>query len=178
MKGVVFTELIEFTEDRFGFDVADDILVDESGEDKIFTQAGNYSFEELVALFVALSKSTGESIEDLLYSFGVYLFGRLAKMASFLMESSKSSIEAIAKVDTYIHIEVKKLYPDADLPKFNAIAQNENELKIEYSSEKRLEPFAKGLMVGCGKHFGEELQIEMENISNNPHTTLFTVRRV
>jgi hypothetical protein len=178
MKGVVFTELIEFTENEYGFDVVDKILIDENGDDKIFTQAGNYSFEELVALFIALSKETGDSIENLLYSFGVYLFGRLAKMASFLMDSSSSSIEAISKVDTYIHIEVKKLYPDADLPEFKVVEQSEDLLKIEYISDKKLEPFAKGLMVGCGKHFGEELNIETETISTEPHTTLFRVQRV
>jgi hypothetical protein len=178
MKGVVFTELIEFTENEYGFDVVDEILIDENGDDKIFTQAGNYSFDELVALFVALSKETGESIENLLYNFGVYLFGRLAKMASFLMDSSSSSIEAISKVDTYIHIEVKKLYPDADLPDFRVVEHKEDLLKIEYSSEKNLQPFAKGLMVGCGKHFGEELNIELLTVSTEPNVTLFTVQKI
>ena len=57
MKGLVFTELLEYVEENFGFDVADKIIENAKLENNgAFTQAGNYPFEELVKLVVALSK--------------------------------------------------------------------------------------------------------------------------
>jgi hypothetical protein len=178
MKGVIFTEFIEFVEEEYSFDVADEIIVDENGEDRIFTQGGQYQFEELVALIVSLHKIVGDEIGLILYKFGEYLFGRLAKMASFLLKDAKSSLQLIEKVDTYIHIEVRKLYPDADLPKFHVLEKRDNYLQIEYQSEKRLEELAKGLMVGCAKYFDEEVQIEYKTISENPHKSIFEIKKI
>jgi hypothetical protein len=178
MKGVVFTEFIEFTEEEYGFDTADEIVVDENGEDRIFTQGGNYEFEELVALVVSLHKISGDEVNLILFKFGKYLFGRLAKMASFLLKDAESSLELIEKVDTYIHIEVNKLYPDADLPKFRVISKDTNYLEMEYESEKRLEEFGKGLMVGCANYFNETLEINYESKGENPHVSIFKIKKV
>lgn len=55
MKGLVFTELLEYVENNFGFDMADKIIEDSNLEnDGAYTQAGNYPFEELIKLVNAL----------------------------------------------------------------------------------------------------------------------------
>ena len=46
MKGVVFTEYVEFIEETFGFDVVDD-MIEKAGVSGVYTQAGNYEFDEL-----------------------------------------------------------------------------------------------------------------------------------
>jgi len=178
MKGVIFTEFVEFVEERYGFDTADEILVDEKGEDRIFTQAGNYPFDDLVAVITTLCKVENIELKEVLYYFGEYLFERLAKMASFLIEGSTSSFDLISKVDSYIHIEVKKLYPDADLPKFRVRSQSDTVLEMEYQSEKRLEELGKGLMSGCAKFFNENVDITYHIESENPHTSIFRIEKL
>jgi hypothetical protein len=178
MKGAVFTEFIEFVEETYGFDTSDKMLEPEDGNDKIYTQAGNYPFEELVALVISVHETEGVELEEILFKFGRYLFGKLVRMAPFLISGSNSTIEAISKVDTYIHIEVKKLYPEAELPKFHVIKMEENYLEIEYQSEKRLEILAKGLMMGAGDHFNENIEVDYEVTSEDPHTVVFQVKKV
>jgi hypothetical protein len=178
MKGAVFTEFIEFVEETYGFDTSDKMLEPTEDCDKIYTQAGNYPFEELVALVLTVVEVEKLEVSEILYQFGIYLFGKLVRMAPFLIHGSKSSLEAISKVDTYIHIEVKKLYPEAELPKFEVTKYTPDYLEMEYISEKQLEILAKGLMIGAGRYFQETLEIDYEVISEDPHTVLFKIKKV
>ena len=56
MRGVVFTELMEFVEDKLGFEVADKMIekskLDNGG---VFTQGGNYPFKDMVKLLTILT---------------------------------------------------------------------------------------------------------------------------
>ena len=173
MKGLVFTELLEYVENNFGFDMADKIIEEAKLENNgSFTQAGNYPFEELVKLVVALSKETNIEIPALLEIFGEHMFSRLISLNPQLKNIFSSSLELISKVDNIIHPEVQKLYPGADLPKFNLIEQSDNKLVIDYISNKHLEPFAIGLMKGSAKCFNENLTITQEK---NGDITRFTL---
>ena len=178
MKGAVFTEFIEFVEETYGFDTADIMLEPDSDNEKIYTQAGNYPFTELVTLVLSVHETEKVEIEEILYKFGVYLFGKLVHMAPFLVKGSQSSFEVISKVDTYIHIEVKKLYPEADLPKFKVIKFETNHLEMLYSSDKQLEILAKGLMIGASNYFHETIVVDYKIVSEEPHTVIFTVYKI
>ena len=81
MKGLVFTELLEYVEENFGFDMADKIIEEANLENGgSFTQAGNYPFEELVKLLVALSKESNIEIPKLLEIFGEHMFTKLISL--------------------------------------------------------------------------------------------------
>lgn len=177
MKGAVFTEFIEFVEETFSFETSDIMLEPENGIDKIYTQAGNYPIEELVMMILSVNETEKVEVEDIIYQFGVYLFPKLVRMAPFLVSSAVGTLEVISKVDTYIHIEVKKLYPEADLPKFEVKKLEKDYLEIEYISEKRLEILAKGLMMGASKYFNETIQVDLDVINEEPHTVLFKVKK-
>lgn len=164
MKGLVFTELLEYVEENFGFDVADKIIENSKLENNgSFTQAGNYPFEDLIKLVVELSKEIKIEIPKLLEIFGEHMFFRLISLNPQLRNIFNSSLELISNVDNIIHPEVEKLYPGADLPKFNLIEKSSNKIIIDYISEKHLEPFAIGLMKGSAKFFNEKLNIKQEN---------------
>lgn len=173
MKGLVFTELLEYIEDNFGFDVADKIIEDAKlANDGSFTQAGNYPFEELVKLVSALSRELNIEIPKLLEIFGEHMFKRLISLNPQLKDNFESSLDLISRVDDIIHPEVEKLYPGADLPKFNLIEKTEDKVVIDYISSKHLESFAIGLMKGSANIFNEKILINQEKIDD---TTRFTV---
>lgn len=178
MKGVVFTELSEFVEGALGFDMADGMM--EAAKAKgggVYTQAGTYPFEELVAMVVYLSEQTGKSVGELLFIFGRHLFTKLVLINPDFARQNTTTFDFIAAVDRVIHVEVKKLYPKAELPKFSVESQSSEELVLLYESEKKLEELAKGLMVGCADHFGEEIEIEYEMLSENPHCSKFRITK-
>lgn len=155
MKGVVFTEFIEFVENSFGFDAVD-TMIEDSGLNGVYTQAGNYPFEEMLALIVALSKIQKVEVNELLEKYGEHLFDRLAGLYQNINKFS-SAFDIIAHVDNIIHPEVHKLYPDAELPSFRLITQEPNKLTLEYMSNKSLHYLAKGLILGVAKYYKEDL---------------------
>lgn len=178
MRGVVFTELIEFVEGALGFEVADKMIemahLDNNGS---FSQGGNYPFSHMQKLLGSLSEITGKNPQELLYIFGEHLFSILVNMYGKNISEIGSSLDFIDSVENYVHVEVKKLYKDTDLPTFTTTYKDDKNLTIIYQSEKRLEAFAHGLMTACGKYFNEELVIEYKTINQSPYQVEFVVKK-
>lgn len=178
MRGVVFTEMIEFVENALGFDIADKMIekakLDNEGA---FSQGGNYPFEDLVKLLTALSEITGKEPNELLFIFGEHLFSILVKLYGKNIKEIGSALNFIDSVENFVHVEVRKLYPDADLPSFETIEKTEDHLVLIYSSEKRLESFAHGLISSCGKYFNEPLTVSYKTISTSPYQVEFLIKK-
>lgn len=171
MKGVVFTEFLEMVEGKFSADTVDDIIdAADLATGGAYAATGTYDYEELVALVVALSKKTEIPIPTLLQVFGEHLFGRFHALFPAFFDGADSAIEFLPLVDGYIHGEVRKLYPDAELPKFDCDTSEPGKLVLDYSSKRPLADFAKGLILGCIKHFGEEIELDHEDRSDGKGT--------
>lgn len=179
MRGLVFTELIEFVEEALGHNVSDKMIkeakLDNNG---VFTQGGSYEFDDLVKLVVSLSNITGKEVGELLYVFGEHMFERLVLLYGKEIDSKGSSIEFIDNVENVIHVEVRKLYPDAELPIFQTIEKGKDHLVIIYISNKRLEEFAHGLIDGCAKYFGELLDITYKTVDEDSHKVKFIIEKI
>lgn len=179
MKGVVFTQYLEMVEEKFGFDINDE-MIQNSGVEGIYTQAGNYPHGDLFKMVEALSKLTGISVNDLVFTYGEHLFSILIKIYPEPIKKYNSCFEFIANLEKVVHPEVKKLYPDSDLPTFDLISMDENELKVKYISTKPLMEFAKGLMYGCAKHYKENIEVNYENLpsENGKFMAAFTLKKL
>ena len=63
MKGILFTQFLEFVERRFGLEVADSILTGTTLPlGGIYTSVGTYDHRELVTLLISLHQATGVAI--------------------------------------------------------------------------------------------------------------------
>lgn len=164
MKGIVFTELFDMVEGLFGPDMIDDVLDDcelESGG--AYTTVGTYHHTELIQIVSALSKHTDIPFKDLVQKYGHHLFFRFHELMPTFFEEPKSAFDFLESVHDYIHVEVKKLYPDAALPHFETHRENDNELTMIYKSRCPFADFAHGLMTGCISFYEEDITIESED---------------
>ena len=57
----------------------------------------------------------------------------------------KDSFEMLQAVDQNIHLQVKMLYPEAELPKFEVSQLDDNTLKMIYKSERKMADLALGI---------------------------------
>jgi hypothetical protein len=166
MKGVVFTEFLEMVEEKFSLETVDEILAKANpAHGGTYTAVGTYPAAEMVALLSALAEISKTPPAALLHVFGEHLFGRFVQGYPAFFTGITDPLEFLSKVDSYIHVEVRKLYPDAELPRFEAARKSERELELVYRSPRRLSELAYGLIVGAGKHFGVPLQIATEDLS-------------
>ena len=77
-----------------------------------------------------------------------------------------------------IHIEVRKLYPDAELPTLKASAHGPDGLRLTYRSPRCMADFAEGLIEGAAAHFAQPLAIARSHPRGAPVPELvFTVER-
>ena len=178
MKGVVFTQFLEMVEDKFGFDISDE-MIEKSGVDGIYTQAGNYPAQDLFAMVKALSEITNIAVEDLVFTYGEHLFSVLITIYPEPVKKYNNTFEFISNVENVVHPEVKKLYPDSDLPTFEMVSMDDKQLKVIYKSTKPLMDFAKGLMIGCAKHYNENITVTYDKPTNvkGEFNALFTLTK-
>ena len=166
MKGVVFTEFLEMVEDHFSPDIADQIVeASDLPSGGVYTAVGTYDHAEIVTLVQNLSAETKIGINDLLHAFGKHLFGRFVEGYPNFFEGEQDAFQFLQSVEEYIHVEVKKLYPDAELPSVIATLEEPNHLKIVYRSDRNMGDLAHGLIEGCVKHFAEPIDIRRSHAS-------------
>lgn len=171
MKGVVFTEFLEMVEERFSPEIADRIIENsELASGGAYTTLGTYDHDEMIQLVSRLSEETELSAAELLRSFGIHLFGRFQVMFPQYFEGISSSFQFLQVVDRYIHVEVRKLYPDAELPSFDCDTSYPGCLRMTYRSSRPFAALAEGLIRGCVDHYGEAVDIATEDISNGTGT--------
>jgi len=161
MKGVVFVELLDMCEERYGLEVLDAVL-QASGVEHLgaYTSVGSYDWRELAAIVDALAAQVGETPEALMRAYGQHLFSVLARSYPQISEAA-SAFDLLENVESYIHPEVRRLYPDAELPHFD-IVRSDDQIVMHYQSQRPLADFARGLIEGCLLHFAMAADVEME----------------
>jgi hypothetical protein len=163
MKGMVFTEFLEMVESRFSADMVDDIIEDSHlPGGGAYTAVGTYDHAELVAMVMALSRRVGQPVPDLVHGFGVHLFSRFRVTHAQFFGAATTALDFLEGIESYIHIEVRKLYPDAQLPKFECTRAADG-LTMVYRSPRHFGDLAEGLIRGAITHFGDPVNVSRHN---------------
>ncbi len=177
MKGIVFVELLKMAEDAFGEDVVDSVLDKaELENDGGFTSVGNYPCSELVKIVEAFSDHSGLSADVLQRKFGHWMMEHFGKHYPNFFENKTSSFELLEAVDGEIHVEVRKLYPDAELPRFETTMISDSEMEMAYSSPRPLVSFCHGLIEASVEHFDQTAEINRGNTVAENNETVFQIK--
>ena len=178
MKGIVFTEFLELVKDKFGLEMVDKIISEAQLESNgIYTTIGTYSFSEMLQLLQNLSKNTTISVDSLLLIYGEHFFSVIEKSYPGLLASLKDPIEMLASIENHIHIEVKKIYPDAELPTFIVEEKYKNSLIMIYKSSRAMHHFGLGLMNKTFSHFNSTAKIELQKIKEDGTEVRFVIQK-
>ncbi|MBU2941227.1 heme NO-binding domain-containing protein [Shimia thalassica] len=176
MKGVVFVELLSMAESAFGEATVDNVL-DEADLDNggAFTAVGNYPCDHLIKLVEGFSEKSGASPEALQQKFGFWMLDFFEKGYSDFFVGKENSFDMLEAIDTEIHVEVLKLYPEAELPSFTTERFGDNQFEMVYSSPRPLVEFCQGLIEACIERFKETATIERTAVPNQPNSTRFLI---
>ncbi|MFZ9406350.1 MAG: heme NO-binding domain-containing protein [Burkholderiaceae bacterium] len=179
MKGMVFTEFLDLVERTHSAELVD-TLIEESDlpSGGAYTAVGNYDHREMVRLLVTLQKHTGEPVPSLLRWFGEHLYMSLAKGFPVFFEGKTHAFQVLEGIESVIHTEVRKLFPDAELPGFDVHRPGDDSLVLDYRSPRCMEDLAHGLILACIRQFGGEIAIERGPIGEErAGETRFTLRQ-
>jgi len=176
MKGIVFTEFLQLVEEKFGYETVDKVLLQVKPEnDGAYTAVGTYDHKELIRLVVALSQEVNVAVPDLVKAFGRYLFTKFSTAYSDQISGMKNSFDLLEQVESYIHVEVRKLYPGAELPTFEHERPNNETLHIIYKSTRPFADLCEGLIGEGVSHFGESISIKREDLTDDGTSAKFTL---
>lgn len=166
MKGIIFTDFLELVEEKFGLEMVDKIINQSDLESSgVYTSVGTYDFSEMLQLVTHLSANTDISVDDLLLVFSEHLFKTLIKSHPDLVSHYEGPMDLLASIENHIHVEVQKIYPDAQLPTFELEERTENRMVLIYKSDKALYVLGKGLMLETFKLFKVPAKIEIEKLN-------------
>jgi hypothetical protein len=129
----------------------------------------------MVNLLTYLHKKSNIPIPDLLNAFGKYLFNTFIKNYPSFFSVVDNSFDFLESIEDHIHVEVRKLYPDAQLPSFETQRVDNNILKMKYSSERSMSDFALGLIEKTVEHYGEPIDVSRENLDDMGNNVMFTL---
>ncbi|MEM8986133.1 MAG: heme NO-binding domain-containing protein [Pseudomonadota bacterium] len=155
MKGVIFTEFANMIDEKFSPELMEAILDDvDIPSGGAYTTVGDYDHGEILALVSALSRRTETDVPALVRAFGFYLFSKLGQAHPEYIKDVPDAFAFLEKVHDHIHVEVKKLYPNAKVPDVLCERISDGEMVIKYSSDRPFADVAEGLIAGCIEYFG------------------------
>lgn len=160
MQGSIFTAFSDMIIEKMGMEQWNELLEKtEPASQGMYTTGEQYEDSELVNMVVALSEKTGIEAEKLIQAFGQYLFTSLYDNCPTDLSKVKSLREFLLSIHSVIHVEVKRLHPQAYLPKFEYEDGEGTDLIMYYSSKRKLCHASIGLIYGAAKQFNEEITI-------------------
>lgn len=179
MKGIIFTELLAMADEVVGEDRADRVIsgcpLSGSGA---FSAVGNYPSSDLISLVKGFSTETGLSVSDLQKAFGHWMLKHFSTNYPQFFSVKNNAFELLASVEEEIHVEVRKLHQDVDLPTFISEFPAPDVMVLTYQSRRGLIDFCEGLIEATLAHYGETASIGRE-VSDESDLTIarFTISR-
>ena len=86
-----------------------------------------------------------------------------------MLDAYTDPMELISSIENHIHVEVKKIYPDAELPSFEIKEKTANSLIMIYRSSRAMHHFGLGLMKKTFEYFNVSSEIKLKKL--NPQGT-------
>jgi hypothetical protein len=179
MKGVIFTEFLAFIEQKFDFLMVDHLITaTHPASGGAYTAVGTYDVGEIMAMVIELSRKLDVPAPALVKAFGGHLFQFFASSHSLTMGDARSTEELLASVGNRIHVEVRKLFPDAVLPTIGFEQIDPQTSVVLYQSNQPLADLAEGLIAASIDHFKEPIAVEREDLppKNGTHVKFTLVR--
>ncbi|MCP4818559.1 MAG: guanylate cyclase [Shimia sp.] len=162
MKGVVFVELIRMAETAMGEDAVDDILDNLNlGNDGAFSTVGNYPCSELIKMVEAFGAHLDAPVEDLQTQFGNWMFSRFVEGYPAFFVDKHDGFDMLESIENEVHVEVRKLYPEVELPTFATERPAGGRFTMVYASERPLQHFCRGMVEACMNHYGHDYTLDM-----------------
>jgi hypothetical protein len=161
MKGMVFTEFLDMVEQTWSPDLADRLIDHaDSATGGAYTAVGTYDHRELVRMVQALAVESEMPVPELLRRFGHHLAKTFAGRFPAFFQAQPTLFDFLSSIDAVIHVEVLKLYPDAELPSFRVEQRGDDTMTLTYRSNRHMSPLAVGLIEGAAAHYGRRVHID------------------
>ncbi len=159
VKGILFNLAEEVVEAAYGAATWERII-DASQVSGAYTTLGNYPDEEFSKIIGGAVQVLGAPEATVVSSIAEGAIPLLSERYPDFFVGHDSARSFVLTLNDIIHPEVKKLYPDVNVPEFDFIDQGpDTELLIGYHSARQLCALAEGFIRGAATRYGETVAI-------------------
>lgn len=163
MKGVIFTELVNFMEEAGGVVFADQVLVDaDLPHGGAFTAVGSYPSAEALKIVTIASERSGIPVPELCEKYGRYLFERFNVLFPDIMQLYHTVDALLDHVGPHIHEEVRMLYPGARPPSVTT-SRDGDAIIVTYESHRPMAHIAYGLIAQSIEHYRDPRRLTWQS---------------
>ena len=159
MKGIVFNLLESIVTREHGL-ATWDALLEQTQLDGAWTSLGTYADEHLYKLVGAASSALSVPAGEVIRWFGTQALALFVERYPQFFKPHTTTRSLLLTLNNIIHPEVRKLYPNADVPEFHFDTSSDEVLLMGYRSHRKLCAFAIGLIEGAAGHYGEHATVE------------------
>lgn len=179
MKGVIFTEFVDFVTEEYGLMTADHMIEQADLPSKgIYTAVGLYDVRELEMMACRLSELTATPVPMIMRNYGYKLFFTLADQYP-AYAAVGDAFELLASLHEHVHVEIRKLYPKAELPEFTHRMLGPSQMLLVYKSKNGLADLVEGFITGCFDYYRDDAIVSRQDLSGGMGTHVrFTLRRL
>ncbi len=160
MKGVINKGIQELVESRFGAEAWAKVKSLAGCEEPFFSISEDYPDESTMALVRAAVEVSGFSTETILVEFGKFWLNHTGKESypTYFKLMGSTPREFLLNMEK-VHRQVTRNIPNARPPRFTYEELPDGRLLMHYQSDRNLCPVLRGLILGVGKYFQQELQV-------------------
>jgi Haem-NO-binding/Protein of unknown function (DUF2378) len=156
MFGMIHRSARDMVLSQFGQPAWEEILKRAELDDASFISGESYPDAVTFKLITTAAEVANLSVDDTLHAFGEHWVKAAwaGPYATVLTVLGRSLGECMANLDR-MHASIQIAMPDAQLPQFTLLEEDEHKIEIEYISDRAgLENFVRGLFWGLMDRFG------------------------
>jgi hypothetical protein len=162
MHGVIFLYLHQFARKLAGEPAWQGWLHDAGLSRISFSPVQEYPDAAAAALVDSAARALGKPTQAVLEEFGEFVAPEFLRLYSSLIRPEWKTIEVIANTEELIHTTVRMRNPGAHPPMLQCLRTGDDEIRVVYSSPRRLCALARGIIRGIARRFNEGVELEDE----------------
>ncbi len=161
MKGIINKGIQEMVEARFGAEAWEEVKSLAGCEEPFFAIGQDYPDELTIALIKAASQVSGLPVETVQVEYGKFMVPHTLKKyyATYFQLAGSSPREFLLNMDR-VHEQATRSITGAAPPKFDYEELPDGRLLMHYHSKRGLCPVLRGLILGVGLYFNQEVRVK------------------
>jgi hypothetical protein len=167
MHGLIFLQLQKFAQKQIGSQAWELLFREANLPVQSHSPARPYADDDFFALIAAASRVLGTSVGDVVEAFGNFVAPELLRLCGRLLKPEWRTLDVVENTEPLMHAAVRVGNPGAQPPVLDVVRTSPSELRIVYTSERKLCRLAKGIISGIARHFGDTITVNDEACMHN-----------
>lgn len=166
MKGHIFNLLEQFIEESAGPEALDEILdACVFSGDGVFVRPGNYPDEDLVEFVDKAVDRLGITVKEAHSAFGTWIYPHLTRLVPETVTQREHPKVFLMDLERIHEVELRKLWPDAQPPRFRCEDTGPDTMRIHYDSPRQMFDLLEGVLRSVEQYYGVTLRFERRLVS-------------